>query len=127
MIRGKVFGDEARISLNLRGTSRKKFHEVNAVIDTGFTGTLCLPNATISKLGLRWEGIERGALADGSECLLDVFLAQVVWDGRERRILVYESDSEPLIGMSLLYGYELRVQVRDRGDVTIKWLRGKLS
>ena len=52
-----------------------------------------------------------------------VYEADVVWDGRVRRILVDEADCDALVGMTLLKGYELRMQVRVRGKVTIQRLR----
>ena len=61
--------------------------------------------------------------ADGSECLFDVYIGKVLWDGKERRILVDEADTDPLVGMALLRGYEVNLQVRYRGKVTIKRLR----
>ena len=119
MIRGVVRSKEARIKLKVRGP-RSREREIEAVIDTGFTASLTLPPAIIASLKLRWHGFERGMLADGSECLLDMYEATVVWDRAERRILVAESQAEPLVGMSMLDGYELSMQVRDGGKVTIQ-------
>ncbi len=121
MITGVVKSDEARIRLKVRG-SRGREQEVEAVIDTGFTASLCLPPALVAALGLRWQTFDRGILADGSECLFDVYEAKVVWDGKERRILTDEADTDPLVGMALLRGYELKIQVHARGKVTIKRL-----
>jgi hypothetical protein len=73
-------------------------------------------------LALPWQRVDRCLLADGSECLFDVFTATVVWDGRAGRVSVDEADSDPLVGMGLLTGFELKVQVRPRGKVTIKRL-----
>jgi clan AA aspartic protease len=95
------------------------------VVDTGYTASLSLPPALIALLGLRWKSIGRGILADGSECLFDVYVSKVVWDGKERRVLVDEADTDPLIGVALLSGYELRMQVRSRGKVTIKRLSAR--
>ena len=39
---------------------------VDAVIDTGFTGFLSLPLATITRLGLPWHFRDIGTLGDGS-------------------------------------------------------------
>jgi predicted aspartyl protease len=64
--------------------------------------------------------MDRARLADGSEILFDVYEAVVTWDGMERNILVDEADTEPLIGMKLLRGYELKMQVVSGGKVTIK-------
>jgi hypothetical protein len=53
---------------------------------------------------------------------LDVYEAAVIWDGQVRNILVDETDADPLIGMRLLRGYELKMQVRSHGKITIKRL-----
>lgn len=123
MITGVVEGREARIRLKARGP-RGREREVEVVIDTGFTASLSLPPALISSLGLRWQRIGRGLLADGSECVYDVYEAKVMRDGNERRILVDEADADPLVGTTLLSGYELTIQVRAGGKVTIKRLPG---
>lgn len=121
MIAGTVREDEARIRLKVRGP-RKRVREIEAVIDTGFTASLSLPPVAIESLGLEWKSIGRGLLADGSECLFDVYEAVVLWDGNERRLLVDEADTDALVGMSLLAGYELKMQVRTGGKVAIKKL-----
>lgn len=121
MITGVVQSDEARIRLKIKGFRGRK-QEIEAIIDTGYTEWLTLPPDMIAALGLRWQSLDRGTLADGSECLFDVYVAKVVWDGKERRVLVDEADTDPLIGMALLRGYELRMQVRSRGRITIKRL-----
>lgn len=121
MIIGVVRADEARIPLKLRGSTGQE-EEVEAVIDTGFNASLSLPPALIAMLALRWQSFGRGMLADGSECHFDVYDATVVWDGKVRRILVDEADTDPLVGMRLLSGYELKLQVCSRGKVTIKRL-----
>jgi hypothetical protein len=45
-----------------------------------------------------------------------------VWDGHPRTILVEAADTDPLIGMSLLYGYDLHIQAIDGGNVTLQRL-----
>ena len=122
MITGVVKSDEGRIRLKVKGL-RGREQEVEAVIDTGYTASLTLPPAIVAALGLRWRSMNRFALADGSECLFDVYVAKVEWDGKVRTILVDEVDAEPLVGMRLLRSHELKIQVRARGKVTIKRLR----
>lgn len=121
MITGMVRSREGRIRLAIRG-SRSTQREVEAVIDTGFTASLCLPPDVIASLGLRWKGFARGILADGREVMFDVYVAKVTWDRAERRVLVNEADADPLVGMALLSGYELRMQVCSGGRITIKRL-----
>jgi clan AA aspartic protease len=122
MITGIVQSGEGRIRLRVKGR-RGREQEVEAVIDTGYTASLTLPPAVIQALGLRWQTVDRFQLADGSLCMFDVYEAKVLWDNRVRQILVDEADAEPLVGMRLLKGHELKMQVRYRGKVMIKRLR----
>jgi clan AA aspartic protease len=124
MITGAVKSDEGRIRLSVKGL-RGRAQEVDAVIDTGYTASLTLPASVITALGLRWQTVARITLADGSECLVDVYEAKVVWDGKVRQVLVDEADTDPLVGMRLLKGHELNMQIRARGKLTIKRLVGK--
>ena len=93
---------------------------VKAVIDTGYTGFLTLPSAIITTLGLTWYMQEEGLLGDGSLFMFNVFEASVIWDGQIKSIEVNESETDPLVGMGLLEGYELNIQGFAGGLVTIK-------
>jgi clan AA aspartic protease len=124
MITGVVQAGEGRVRLKITGRQRRE-QEIEAVIDTGYTASLTLPPAVIQALGLRWQTVDRFKLADGSITIFDVYEAKVMWDGKVRQILVDEADAEPLVGMRLLKGHELRMQVRYRGKVAIKRLRRK--
>ena len=123
MITGHVTAyREAVISLSVKGSGGRD-REINAVIDTGFDGFLTLSASLIQDLDLVWRRRGRVMLADGSDSLFDIYEATVTWDGRPRRIAVDEADCAPLVGMSLLYGYELTVQVLDGGRVAINPLQ----
>jgi predicted aspartyl protease len=124
MITGMVKSSEGRIRLIVKGYRGRK-HEFAAIVDTGYTASLTLPPNLIVALGLRWQTMDTARLADGSECIFRVFEAKVLWDGRLRRVLVDEADTDPLVGMRLLHGHELKMQVFARGKVTIKRLRHK--
>jgi clan AA aspartic protease len=124
MITGLVVADEARIRLKIRGFQGRE-QEAEAIIDTGYSGSLTLSPTMVAALALRWRSVERGTLANGSECIFQVYDARVVWDGEERAILVDEADTEPLVGMELLRGHELKMHVRPAGKVTIKRLPSK--
>jgi clan AA aspartic protease len=121
MITGAVRSDEARIHLRVKGRRRRE-QEIDAVIDSGYTGALTLPPALIASLGLRPRSVDRATLADGSTCVFQVYEGKLIWDGKVRSILVDEADADPLVGMRLLRGHELKMQVRARGKVTIKRL-----
>ncbi|HEY7153976.1 MAG TPA: hypothetical protein VH575_08485 [Gemmataceae bacterium] len=121
MITGMVQASEGRIRLKVRG-SRGREQEIEAVIDTSYTESFSLPPSVVASLGLRWKTYNRFFLGDGSERGFDVYAGEVLWDGKFRRIPIDEIDSDPLVGMALLRGYELKMQVRSRGKVTIKRL-----
>jgi clan AA aspartic protease len=110
---------EAIIRLKLRGASGRQ-EEVEAVIDTGFTDFLTLPLALIRSLGLARAGTVRVTLADASQVDLEAYLAELFWDGRVRTVSALATDGEPLVGMSLLYGHELKLWVVDGGSVIIE-------
>jgi hypothetical protein len=96
-----------------------KLKTINAVIDTGFTGFLSLPNEIITELDLLWSYRDRGTLGDGSEVLFDIYDAVAIWDGKSQKIEVNSAETEPLIGMSLLRGYRLQVDTIEGGLVII--------
>ena len=110
---------EATVSLVVSNTNRQT-RLIDAVIDTGYTGYLSLPREIIVALNLPWTGIDRGPLGDGSEVTFEVYAATVIWDGQYRNIPVNEAETDPLVGMSLLYGYDLQIRAVEGGNVTIK-------
>jgi clan AA aspartic protease len=122
MIHGVVSRNrEATISLVVVNENRQT-KLITAVIDTGYTGYLSLPSEIITELNLSWTGIDRGTLGDGSEVTFEVYAAKVIWDGEYRDIPINEAETDPLVGISLLYGYDLHIQTVEGGNVTIKRL-----
>ena len=109
---------EATLRLVVVGPSEKQ-QEIEAIIDTGFTGFLTLPAALVAALGLSWLCRQPGLLADGSVDLFDVYAATVLWDGRSRTVEVEAVDTEPLLGMSLLDHHSLLIEVVMGGAVTV--------
>jgi len=97
-----------------------KIYTQDAIVDTGFNGWLSLPPDLITQLNLTWKRRGRAILGDGSECIFDVYEAVVVWDGALVTIPVDEADSEPLVGMSLMEGYQLMMQVFEGGQVELR-------
>ena len=113
---------EATISLVVSNTNRQT-QLINAVIDTEYTGFLSLPREIIVALNLSWTGIDRGTLGDGSEVIFQVYAASIIWDGQYQNIPVNEAETDPLVGMSLLYGYDLYIRTLEGGIVTIKAIK----
>jgi clan AA aspartic protease len=110
---------EPIVPLSIRRTDGKIFTQ-DAIVDTGFNGWLSLPPDLITQLNLTWKRRGRAILGDGSECVFDVYEAVVVWDGTPLTIPVDEADSEPLVGMSLMEGYQLTMQIFAGGQVELR-------
>ncbi|MBF2088299.1 MAG: clan AA aspartic protease [Synechococcales cyanobacterium K44_A2020_017] len=104
------------------GNSNQQLQAIETVIDTGFTGFLSLPSAIIATLNLPWSASDIVTLGDGSETLFDLYTAIVIWDGQYRDIYIAESETEPLLGMAMLYGYRLQVDAVEGGIVKIEAL-----
>jgi len=119
MMIGSVNADlEPLLRLTIRDI-RGQQHGVEAVIDTGFNGFLTLPPALVVALGLSYLCRQQGQLADGSLQAFDVYVATVDWDGQPRRVEVDEADAQPLLGMALMQGSELRIQVEPGGSTSL--------
>lgn len=122
MMSGTVNSDpEAVLRLSLRDAGGAP-HGAGAVIDTGFNGFLTLTPSLIEALGLPWLCRQQAELADGSIQTFDVYEARVEWDGQPRAVEVEAVDAQPLVGMALMRGYELRMQIVAGGSVTISAL-----
>ena len=119
MITGIVNADfEPIISLSICGSDGRVYTQ-DAIVDTGFNGWLSLPPELIVELNLKWKRRGRAILGDGTECVFNVYEAVLVWDGNMLTIPIDEADSEPLVGMSLMEGYQLTVQVLEGGHVEL--------
>jgi len=112
---------EAVIRVTMRESAGRD-SAFDAVIDTGFTGFLTLPSADIVRMGLLFAGHEYVLLGDGTMHLVEVYTGLVVWDGVERTVEVDAAETNPLVGMSLLYGYRLTMEAVDGGSVAIEAL-----
>lgn len=94
-------------------------HQLDTVLDTGLTGELTLPPDLIADLGLSYVTHQRVVLADGGVYRVRVHSADVLWGDEQRTILVHASNGGTLIGMRLLYGDQVILNVVDGGEVII--------
>ena len=120
MIQGTVnAGKQAIITLQIVDQTGLLV-DVEALVDTGFSGYPTLPPDLITVLQLPFDRTDSFTLGNNSVVRFDVHTATVVWDGQERIIGVLWSDGTPLVGMSLLEGYHLFMDVVPGGQVRIE-------
>jgi clan AA aspartic protease len=101
-------------------SSANTMHDMEAQLDTGFTGALTLPPLVISALGLNWRSQTYSILANGQFHLFDIYNATIIWDGAPQTILVQAADDALLIGLELLKGFDLRVRFNVGGNAEIE-------
>lgn len=110
---------EAMLRLRLLDTNGQE-RDCDSVIDTGYNGTLTLPPDVIAMLGLNWHRYGHAILADGSESTFNVYKGVVLWDGQPLSISIDEMNADSLVGMSLMYGYELNIPIVDGATFTLQ-------
>ena len=117
-----VFNDrEARVALVVRGPSGQE-QGIAPIIDTGFSGYLTLPLSVVEALDLERLGQGEALVGDGTIQVFDLYVAVLIWDDEAVVVEVATADTEPLIGMSLIYGHDLQIEAIEGGAVTIEKL-----
>ena len=120
MIQGVVnTAYEAVVALSLQGPEGQA-QDIEAVIDTGYSGFLTLPPGLVDDLGLPFAYMGQAFLANDAEVDFDVHYVTVLWDGQPRDIEADATGSTPLMGMALLDNHDLNIEVVDGGRVVIQ-------
>jgi clan AA aspartic protease len=94
--------------------------EIEELVDTGFTGSLCLGAEEVEALGLPFVGRGAAILADGRAVETRYHRGKILWHGRERGVQILSSEGGPLVGMALLRGSILTVEVEPGGEVIVE-------
>ncbi len=119
MITGEVRENwEATIRLVLSGPTGRSV-EVESVIDTGFTDYVTLPREVVNALAIRYSQSMDFELADGEVAMFDLYECSLLWNGVLRQVLATVTEGGSLVGMSLLEGNRLVMDVLHGGLVTI--------
>ena len=94
--------------------------ECEVVVDTGFTDWLMLPDAVINDLGLVSEGKITVTLATGEESQVDYYITRALWRGELNWIEVIGSIDQSLLGLEMLRGNRLAMDVWQGDEVVIE-------
>jgi clan AA aspartic protease len=119
MISGRLVDGKATVQVRFRLPGQPDF-SINFVIDTGFNDYLTLPPQAVSAMNLPLYSSTSARLADGSETLLSIHLATIVWDNLEKVVPIVASGYKPLLGTALMEGYHLEIDFEDNGLVTLE-------
>ena len=125
MLNGRVTEElQAKLVVEILDLDNQ-LRRIEVILDTGFNGQMALPTITAQQLGLVRAGLRPRELADGSVSRVMTYTATVLWDGQPRSVQIVEADGEPLLGMELLLGSRVTIDVSDNGPVTIDALPGR--
>lgn len=118
MLTGTISNLQAWVAVEILDRNGQS-HTVEVLLDTGFDGHLKLTVATIQELELARSGYRYGELADGTTVQFMSYDSTVLWDGQPRFVTVIEADADPMLGMELLLGSRVTLDVLEGGPVII--------
>lgn len=123
MIKGEVHDSrEAVVPVGVFDRRKGEFVSFKFVLDTGFTGDLCLSRQCIAELELNSVGMRGVTLADGHEKDVPAYDATVSLHGQSHDVIAFELGPGPLMGMSLIWETKVTLFARAGGDVLIEQL-----
>ena len=121
MIRGRISEDGEAIIVPVAITdSDGRLWPLETVLDTGFVGDLSLPSIAIRRLGLVRAGSLNFILANGEPVRLRTYHARALWHDRLLDIEVTETGDVPLIGVRMLRGSRVTMDMLPGGEVIIE-------
>jgi clan AA aspartic protease len=121
MIYGRIVDGKATVPIVFRLPEQPDF-SLNFIIDTGFNDHLTLPPQAVTAMNLPLYSTTSARLADGSETLLSIHLATIVWNNRETIVPILASGYKPLLGTALMEGYHLEIDFEENGLVMLEQL-----
>ena len=120
MIAGRVSPQlEAVVPLRVWGRSHT-VATLRFVVDTGFDGFVCVSAEQADALDLAPVGTQPVVLGDGSSARLKLFEAVVEWHGEHVPVPVLEVEGGPLLGMALLHGSRMTMDIVADGPLRIE-------
>ncbi len=104
---------EPIVEIGLKG--QEAVERIYAIVDTGFSGHLCLSQHHVDKLTMVFHHVERYELANGEVLVAEVFRGTIEFDGEDRGVdVIVTASQDRLIGASLLQDYILTVDYPQR-------------
>lgn len=95
---------------------------VDALVDTGFNGHLTLPEDLLRLVHAEEDNVWTVELGDGNTVEMNSYAVEVNWLGSVRHVVVLESESEPLLGISMLWDHRVSFEAVNGGKVSVATL-----
>ena len=112
---------EPRIPLLVESSGGNQ-RQVDALVDTGFTGMLSLPQETVDQLQLMPDANGAALLADEQWHECSAFWGFVVWHGQSLFKRIHSLGAEVFVGTEFLSGTAMAAEFRPGGKVTLEKL-----
>ena len=120
MMEGQVNAKfEAKIEISMAGPTGK-YRNLEGVVDTGYNGFIALQENEARELELPFLYSSRATLANGHEIELNIYEATVIWNEEPIDVKVACTAGDTLVGMRLMQGFNLNMNIQVDGAVTIK-------
>ena len=119
MIYGRI-GDPnlAWIPISVQ-SGRGDWRQLHAIIDTGFTGELALPERFVIQLDLTLNDEIPITPATGQTIRVPVGNALILWRGNRRLTRTVQSGTHPLVGMAPLWNNHVAIDAVTDGAVSV--------
>lgn len=120
MIRGRITPELNPLVTIEIADGNGAFHPLDVILDTGFDGELALPSDVIGSLGIPHRAEVGLVLANSQRIQAYTYGGVVSWHAQQREVEIVETAGEPLLGMALLLGSRVSMDVRMGGEVLIE-------
>ena len=121
MITGRINAAKRPVMTITVGGSTGQQQNVDVVVDTGFNGFLTLPPHLIITLLLIYDRTELLILGDNKSHIFYSYTgAEVVLDGQSYPVRVLMKEGHSLLGMALLEGHRLCLDITAGGEVRLE-------
>ena len=120
-IAGEIQSLSARVPIVVAGPEGAA-KSYDALLDTGFDGAVSISWRDAEDLGLRFFRDHVIVLADGTERGAAIFAGRVRFADEWREVPITVSGDDAVVGMQLIYGARLTLDVFLDGDVDLEFV-----
>jgi|SRR3989344_2557061 len=99
------------VNLQVEGVSNST--QLPAILDTGFSGVLMMPDSTALSTGMKYCYKEKLKIANGEEFEANVYVTKIIFNDRELYTLIYGGSDKvpPLVGIEFLNKFNLKLVI----------------